>query len=82
VYVAIDDDAGQARARMNAALEELYGRRMETIEAAAVVGTAADCARELRQVAEAGAELILCTALFDQAEQMERLAADVIPQVG
>jgi hypothetical protein len=54
---------------------------MEAIEAAAVAGTAADCAGELRQVAEAGAELILCTALFDQAEQMERLAADVIPQL-
>ena len=38
--------------------------------------------RELQQVAAAGAELILGTALFDQREQMERLAADVIPQVG
>jgi len=82
VYVAIDDDAGRARARMNAALAELYGHRVEAIEAAAVAGTAADCVRELRQVAEAGAELILCTALFDQAEQMERLAAAVIPELG
>ena len=82
VYVAIDDDAGRARARMNAALEQLYGHRVEAIEAAAVAGTAADCARELHQVAEAGAELILCTALFDQAEQMEQLAAAVIPKLG
>ncbi len=82
VYVAIDDDAGRARARMNAALTELYGHRVEAIEAAAVAGTAADCARELRQVSEAGAELILCTALFDQAEQMEQLAAAVIPELG
>jgi probable F420-dependent oxidoreductase len=82
VYVAIDDNAGRARARMNTALTELYGRRMEAIEAAAVAGTAADCVRELHQVAEAGAELILCTALFDQAEQMEQLAAAVIPKLG
>jgi len=82
VYVAIDDDAGRARARMNAGLEQLYGHRVEAIEAAAVAGTAADCVRELHQVAEAGAELILCTALFDQAEQMERLAAAVIPEFG
>jgi probable F420-dependent oxidoreductase len=82
VYVAIDDEAGRARARMNTALTQLYGRRMEAIEAAAVAGTAADCVRELREVAQAGAELILCTALFDQAEQMERLAADVIPELG
>jgi alkanesulfonate monooxygenase SsuD/methylene tetrahydromethanopterin reductase-like flavin-dependent oxidoreductase (luciferase family) len=82
VYVAIDDDAGRARARMNTSLAELYGHRVEAIEAAAVAGTAADCVRELHQVAEAGAELILCTALFDQAEQMEQLAAAVIPKLG
>jgi probable F420-dependent oxidoreductase len=82
VYVAIDDNAERARARMNAALTEVYGRRVEAIEAAAVAGTTADCVRELHQVAVAGAELILCTALFDQAEQMEQLAAAVIPKLG
>jgi alkanesulfonate monooxygenase SsuD/methylene tetrahydromethanopterin reductase-like flavin-dependent oxidoreductase (luciferase family) len=82
VYVAIDDNAGRARTRMNTALTELYGHRVEAIEAAAVAGTAADCVRELHQVAQAGAELILCTALFDQAEQMEQLAAAVIPKLG
>jgi probable F420-dependent oxidoreductase len=82
VYIAIDDRAERARERMNAALTELYGRRVEAIEAAAVAGTAADCVRGLHQVAEAGAELILCTALFDQAEQMEQLAAAVIPELG
>ena len=55
---------------------------MEAIEAAAVAGTADNCVSELRQVAESGAELILCTALFDQPEQMEQLAAAVIPEVG
>ena len=82
VYVAVDSDAGRARERMNAALARLYGRRVEAIEAAAVAGPAGDCIRELRQVAEAGAELILCTALFEQPEQMEQLAAAVIPEVG
>jgi probable F420-dependent oxidoreductase len=81
VYVAIDEDAGRARQRMNAALERLYGQRSADIEAAAVTGTPDDCVRELRKVAEAGAELILFTAMFDQAEQAERLAADIIPRL-
>jgi probable F420-dependent oxidoreductase len=81
VYVAVDDDAGRARSQMNAALERLYGRRVADIEAAAVVGPPADCVRELRKVAEAGAELILFTAMFDQAGQAERLAAEVMPQL-
>jgi alkanesulfonate monooxygenase SsuD/methylene tetrahydromethanopterin reductase-like flavin-dependent oxidoreductase (luciferase family) len=82
VYIAIDEDSERARVRMNAALEDIYGRRVPSIEAAAVAGTAADCVRELHQVAEAGAELILCTALFDQREQMEQLAAAVVPKLG
>jgi probable F420-dependent oxidoreductase len=81
VYVAVDEDTGRARQRMNAALERLYGHRSPDIEAAAVTGTADDCVRELRKVAEAGAELILFTAMFDQAEQAERLAADIIPRL-
>jgi probable F420-dependent oxidoreductase len=81
VYIAVDEDASRARNRMNAALEGIYGQRVPSIESAAVAGTAADCVRELHQVAEAGAELILFTAPFDQAEQMERLAATVIPKL-
>jgi len=82
IYIAVDDDGQRARARVNAALEQIYGRRVEAIEAAAVAGTVADCVQQVRQVAEAGAELILFTALFDQAEQMERLAASVMPELG
>jgi probable F420-dependent oxidoreductase len=82
VYVAVDENAGRARARMNDALAGIYGQRVPSIEAAAAAGTAADCARELQRVAEAGAELILMTTLFDQAEQMELLAAAVLPELG
>jgi 2-methylisocitrate lyase-like PEP mutase family enzyme len=38
-------------------------------------------ARRAREVAEAGAELILFSPLFDEAEQMERLAAEVVPKL-
>jgi probable F420-dependent oxidoreductase len=81
VYIAVDDDPGHARKRVNAALEGIYGRRVPAIEAAAIAGTAAECIREVNQVAAAGAELILFTALFDQREQMERLAATVLPEI-
>lgn len=37
--------------------------------------------RGLREVAEAGAEMILLNPLFDEAEQMERLAAEVLPHL-
>jgi probable F420-dependent oxidoreductase len=82
VYIAIDEDAGRARRRINDEMERLYGRRSADIEAAAVAGTAADCVAAVREVIAAGAELILFTAMFEQAEHAERLAADVIPQLG
>jgi probable F420-dependent oxidoreductase len=82
VYIAVDENAGRARDRVNAALGQVYGQRSAAIEAAAVTGTAAGCVRELRQVAAAGAELILFTPLFDLGEQMERLAAEVVPELG
>ena len=82
VYIEIDENAERARNRMNAALERIYGTRVPAIEAAAITGPAADCVREVNQVAAAGAELILFTALFDQREQMEQLAAAVLPKIG
>jgi hypothetical protein len=51
---------------------------METV---AVYGPPEACAKGLGQVAEAGAELILLNPLFDNAEQMERLAAEVVPRL-
>jgi probable F420-dependent oxidoreductase len=81
VYIAVDDDSEHARKRINAALEGIYGRRVPAIEAAAIAGTAAECIREVNQVAAAGAELILFTALSGQREQMERLAATVLPEI-
>jgi alkanesulfonate monooxygenase SsuD/methylene tetrahydromethanopterin reductase-like flavin-dependent oxidoreductase (luciferase family) len=82
VYIEIDENADRARSRMNAALEGIYGTRVPAIEAAAITGPAADCVREVNQVAAAGAELILFTALFNQREQMERLAGAVLPKLG
>jgi probable F420-dependent oxidoreductase len=82
VYIAVDEDAGRARERINTELERLYGRRSPDIEAAAIAGTATDCASELRNVAAAGAELILFTPMFEPAEHAERLASEVIPRLG
>jgi 2-methylisocitrate lyase-like PEP mutase family enzyme len=35
----------------------------------------------VREVAEAGAELILFTPFFDEPEQIERMAAEVVPRL-
>jgi probable F420-dependent oxidoreductase len=80
VYIAIDDDPERARERMDAALEHHYGRA--GLVTVAVTGDADQCVSGLREVADAGAELIQLNTLFDDGEQMERLAAEVMPALG
>jgi probable F420-dependent oxidoreductase len=79
VYVHVDDDAGRARERLDAALTRHYGR--SGWDEVFVAGTPADCVGGLRAVADAGAELILLNTLVDDTAQMERLAAEVMPAV-
>jgi hypothetical protein len=83
VYLAVDDDADRARRGLAAELDRLYGhyglRDME--ERVAVYGRPDTVVAGVRAVAAAGAELIQLNAMFDHAAQMERLAAEVLPQV-
>jgi probable F420-dependent oxidoreductase len=79
VYVAVDDDAGRARSRVNDGLAMVYGRRVPPIEAAAIAGTVADVVAGVREVIDAGAELVLFTPLDEVASHAERIAAEVIP---
>jgi probable F420-dependent oxidoreductase len=82
VYVAVDDDPGRARERMAAALHDLYAVfGAGDLSPVAVTGRPADCVAGLQAVADAGAEMILLHPLFDEADQMERLAAEVMPSV-
>ncbi len=81
VYLAVDDDAERARERIAAALLRLYGDFGAHLMPVAVYGPPEACRRGLGEVVDAGAELILLNPLFDEAEQMERLAAEVMTQV-
>jgi alkanesulfonate monooxygenase SsuD/methylene tetrahydromethanopterin reductase-like flavin-dependent oxidoreductase (luciferase family) len=84
VYLMIDDDPARARERVLAGLHRVYGA-MPGIEAVPVSGTSDDVAAGLREVIDAGAETILLNpvgrALAEDLEQMERLAAEVIPHL-
>lgn len=79
VYIHVDDDAALASERMEAALERHYGRGGWS--AVFIAGPPATCAAGLREVVDAGAELILLNPLVDDTPQMERLAAEVIPKL-
>lgn len=84
VYLMVDDDVSRARERVLAGLRRIYGQ-MPGIEEVPVAGTPDDVVRGLREVIDAGAQMILLNPVGDDVasnrEQMERLAAEVIPQL-
>lgn len=84
VYLTVDDDADRARERVLAGLDRIYGR-MPGVQDVPVSGTPDDVARGLREVIDAGAQMLLLnpvgTDASENREQMERLAAEVIPQL-
>lgn len=47
----------------------------------AIYGPPDACVRALREVATAGAELMLFTPFVDQAQQVERIAAEISPRL-
>jgi alkanesulfonate monooxygenase SsuD/methylene tetrahydromethanopterin reductase-like flavin-dependent oxidoreductase (luciferase family) len=85
VYLVVGDDAAQARERVLAGLRRIYGA-MPGIEDVPVSGTPGDVVRGLQDVREAGAEMLLLNPVGDDVaehrEQMERLAAEVVPHLG
>ena len=82
VYIVADDDAERGRERIGEALDRHYGLSgQRDLTPVAVYGPPEACVRGLREVAAAGAGMILLNPLFDDAEQMERLAAEVVPEL-
>jgi probable F420-dependent oxidoreductase len=82
VYIGIDTDGKRARRELTEALNRLYGYfGIPNIEALGIGGTAETCIAELRAVQAAGAEMIVLNPLYDDREQMERLAGEVVPHL-
>jgi alkanesulfonate monooxygenase SsuD/methylene tetrahydromethanopterin reductase-like flavin-dependent oxidoreductase (luciferase family) len=77
VYIHVDDDAARARRQLEDALTRHYGRGGWSDHMIAGPGVA--CIAGIREVADAGAELILLNPLVEDARQLERLSAEVIP---
>ena len=80
VYIAVNADGDRARLELTKALNSLYGYfGMPNIDALGIGGSAETCIAELLAVKDAGAEMIVLNPLYDDREQMERLAGEVVP---
>jgi alkanesulfonate monooxygenase SsuD/methylene tetrahydromethanopterin reductase-like flavin-dependent oxidoreductase (luciferase family) len=78
VYIAVDEDEGGAVQR----LEEWFGRFYGDATLArrvAVWGPPGKCIDTLADIAAGGARLLILNPVFDEGEQLERLAGEVMP---
>ena len=79
VYIAVDNDAGRAAARLAEWFGAFYGRPEMAAEVS-VWGDAKTCRDRLADVVDAGARSLLLNPVFDEPEQLERLA-ELAPKI-
>jgi alkanesulfonate monooxygenase SsuD/methylene tetrahydromethanopterin reductase-like flavin-dependent oxidoreductase (luciferase family) len=79
VYIAVDENKDRAGKKLEEWFTINYGRSNH--EQVAVWGSPDECAERLRGIVASGAEMLVLTALFDESEQLERIAADLAPRL-
>jgi len=80
VYLAIDRDRARAGKRLAEWFGAFYGRPT-LAEEVSVWGDVDECVGGLRAVAAAGAGFLMLNPVFDEAEQLERVAAELAPRL-
>jgi probable F420-dependent oxidoreductase len=80
VYLAVDRDRARAGKRLAEWFAAFYGRP-EMAEQVSVWGDTQACVDGLADVVAAGARVLLLNPVFDEGEQLERLAADIAPKL-
>ncbi len=80
VYIAIDRDRDRGRRRLAEWFGAFYGRA-ELADQVAVCGDVGECLDGLGRVMRAGARLLMLNPVFDEAEHLERFAAELAPKL-
>jgi len=80
VYVGVDRDRDRAGRRLAEYFAGFYGRA-ELAAEVSVWGPVDQVVAGLREVKAAGAEILMLNPVFDEVEQLETLAADVVPRL-
>ena len=80
VYIAVDQDRERAGRRLAEYFGAFYGRSPLAAEVS-VWGSVDQCVAGVRDVIDAGARLVMLNPVFDEVEQLEMLAAEVVPRL-
>ena len=87
VYIAVDRDRARAQRRLGEWFVSYYGDLISHYDAAhmaervAVWGDTQECVDRLAEIVSGGARLLLLNPVFDELEQLEVLATQVVPKL-
>jgi probable F420-dependent oxidoreductase len=79
VYIAVDEDPARAMRRLEAWFGRFY-RDPALARRVAVWGSPDQCVERLAEIASAGARLLVLNPVFEEREQIDRLAEEIIPR--
>ena len=80
VYVAVTKDKGVESERTKEWFASHYGSADRALDVT-VIGTENECIERLAEVVSEGIDLLMLNPIFDQMEQAELLARDVLPKL-
>jgi len=80
VYIAVDDDRDRAERRLRGWFSVRY-RNAGMAPRVSIFGSSSECLDRLGELVRAGARHLLMDPVFDQSEQMELLARDIVPKL-
>lgn len=78
VYVAVDDDRDGAEQRLRAWFGRRYGRPEMAVQVS-IWGGRDECLDKIGHLVKTGAKHLILNPVYDEMEQMEILAADIVP---
>jgi len=80
VYLAVDRDRARAGKRLAEWFGAYYGKP-DLAAQVSVWGEPAECVERLAEVVAAGARFLLIHTVFDELEHLERVAAEILPNL-
>jgi len=80
VYLAVDSDKARGLGRLRRWFDSYYGSA-GLADRVALVGDAREIVAGLRETRAAGADLLLLNPVFDEMEQLELLAREIVPAI-
>lgn len=80
VFIAVEKDESLAKKRLSQYTDHVYHNSGRAAEVA-VWGSPSKCIEQLADLTTAGAQLLLLDTVYDQLEQIDCLAQDVMPYV-